>query len=41
MDVHFELDGNTFVWNRLKARENLRKHGVRFEEAAAVFFDPL
>ncbi|MEG3193364.1 BrnT family toxin [Lysobacter sp. D1-1-M9] len=41
MDVHFELDGNAFVWNRLKARENLRKHGVRFEEAAAVFFDPL
>jgi hypothetical protein len=24
-----------------KARENLRKHGVSFEEAASVFFDPL
>lgn len=41
MDVHFELNGNTFVWNALKARENLRKHSVRFEEATTVFFDPL
>lgn len=41
MDVRFELDGNTFIWNAAKARENLRKHGVRFEEAASVFLDPL
>ena len=41
MDVRFELEGNTFIWNALKARENLRKHGIRFEEAATVFFDPL
>lgn len=41
MDVRFELAGNTFVWNALKARTNAKKHGVRFEEATSVFFDPL
>ncbi|WP_256212043.1 BrnT family toxin [Nitrosomonas communis] len=30
-----------FVWNAGKADRNLRKHGVRFEEAATVFSDPL
>jgi uncharacterized DUF497 family protein len=25
----------------VKAEKNWRKHGVRFEEAATVFFDPL
>ena len=28
-------------WDARKARKNLRKHGVSFEEAASVFFDPL
>ena len=28
-------------WDAQKARENLRKHGVSFEEASSVFFDPL
>ena len=28
-------------WNALKATANLRKHGVSFDEAASVFFDPL
>jgi uncharacterized DUF497 family protein len=28
-------------WNALKAAANLRKHGVSFDEAASVFFDPL
>lgn len=41
MDVRFELAGNTFVWNALKAQANMHKHGVRFEEATSVFFDPL
>lgn len=41
MDVSYELDGNTFVWDADKAMRNLHKHGVRFEEAAGVFFDPL
>jgi uncharacterized DUF497 family protein len=28
-----------FEWNLAKARSNLRKHGVSFEEAQSVFFD--
>jgi len=30
-----------FEWNSEKARANLRKHGVAFEEAATVFGDAL
>jgi uncharacterized DUF497 family protein len=30
-----------FEWDRDKARENLPKHGVSFEEASTVFRDPL
>jgi uncharacterized DUF497 family protein len=41
VDEKFELNGELFVWNRDKARANLDKHGVRFEETASVFFDPL
>lgn len=41
MDIHFELNGESFVWNASKADQNKRKHGIRFEEAASVFFDPL
>ena len=29
------------VWDGNKADRNARKHGVTFEEAATVFFDPL
>ena len=32
--------GTTFVWNDDKARLNVRNHGVAFEQAAEVFFDP-
>ncbi len=28
-----------FEWNQSKARSNLKKHGVSFEEAQSVFFD--
>jgi uncharacterized protein len=28
-----------FAWDRLKARSNLVKHGVSFEEAQTVFLD--
>lgn len=28
-------------WDATKAERNFRKHGVRFEEAALVFDDPL
>lgn len=30
-----------YIWNEAKAAANLRKHGIRFEEAARVFADPL
>lgn len=30
-----------FRWDETKARSNLVKHGVSFEEAATVFADPL
>lgn len=30
-----------FEWDPRKAKSNLRKHGVSFEEAATVFGDPL
>jgi uncharacterized DUF497 family protein len=41
MDLFFELNGDLFVWDSAKAKTNWRKHGVRFEEAATVFTDPL
>ena len=31
----------TFEWDDAKARANVRKHGVRFEEAATAFGDVL
>ena len=40
MDEFFELNEISFVWNQTKAQENLRKHGVAFEQAAEAFFDP-
>ncbi|QPS05977.1 BrnT family toxin [Delftia acidovorans] len=39
-DVQYEINGDLFVWNRDKADQNRRKHGVSFEEAACVFGDP-
>ena len=41
MDRVFEHGGMTFEWDEAKASENLRKHGVSFEEAVTVFDDPL
>jgi hypothetical protein len=29
-----------FEWDEAKARSNLRKHGVRFDDAMLVFLDP-
>lgn len=40
MDIEFELRGIRFRWNAEKARRNIEKHGVSFEQAAQVFFDP-
>ncbi|MCZ6581277.1 MAG: BrnT family toxin, partial [Nitrospirae bacterium] len=30
-----------FTWDPEKAQRNLRKHGVSFDEAVTVFYDPL
>jgi uncharacterized DUF497 family protein len=30
-----------FQWDREKARNNLKKHKVSFDEAVSVFYDPL
>ncbi len=36
----FQLQGIEFEWDEEKHAANLRKHGVKFEIAAEVFFDP-
>jgi len=41
MDFVYQLQGVEFEWDENKARSNAQKHGVTFEEAAEVFFDPL
>jgi uncharacterized DUF497 family protein len=40
MDKFYELHDLEFEWDEEKYAINLRKHGVKFEEAAEVFFDP-
>lgn len=40
MDVVYRLQGVEFEWDEQKAQQNVEKHGVTFEEAAEVFFDP-
>ena len=40
MDERYEVNGVSFVWDAAKARKNRSKHGVSFEQAAEVFFDP-
>ena len=30
----------SFKWDRKKAKENLEKHNISFEEAQTVFYDP-
>lgn len=40
MDRWLQLQGINFVWDEQKARANLKKHGVSFEQAAEAFFDP-
>ena len=30
-----------FTWNHEKAKQNLKKHNIAFEEAATVFYDTL
>jgi len=40
MDIVYRLQGAEFEWDENKAQNNIQKHGVTFEEAAEVFFDP-
>jgi hypothetical protein len=40
MDITYRLQGLAFEWDELKARKNVEKHGITFEEAAEAFFDP-
>lgn len=41
MTVSYHLQGQVFEWDEAKARGNVDKHGVTFEEGAEAFFDPL
>ncbi len=40
MDAHFIYAGQRFRRDMEKAHSNFVKHGVRFEQACEVFFDP-
>ena len=40
MSILYQLQGIEFQWDENKAQSNLLKHGIAFEEAAEVFFDP-
>ena len=40
VDIRFELNGLLCVWDDSKAKRNQQKHGVNFEAACEVFFDP-
>lgn len=40
LDIIYRLQGLEFEWDEDKARRNVEKHGVTFEEAAEAFFDP-
>ena len=40
MDSRYDFNGLLCVWDEIKAKCNAQKHGIRFEEACEVFFDP-
>ena len=41
MDCIYNVyDDIGFEWDIVKAKSNMEKHGVSFEEAASAFFDP-
>lgn len=40
MYIVYRLQGVEFEWDEDKARTNVQKHGITFEEGAEVFFDP-
>lgn len=41
MDVFVTREERRFVWDSEKASSNFTKHGVSFDQAIEVFFDPL
>jgi uncharacterized protein len=41
MDERRRIGGTDFVWNSEKAAATWRRRGIRFEDAATVFMDPL
>lgn len=41
MDVRHHIGGSDFVWDADKAATTWRIRGIRFEDAATVFMDPL
>ena len=40
MDIVFLYHEQRFVWDSEKATSNRSKHGIAFEKACEVFFDP-
>jgi uncharacterized DUF497 family protein len=40
MKIEYALHGIRFEWDSDKSETNLRKHGIAFENACEVFFDP-
>jgi uncharacterized protein len=40
MNVAYRISDIDFVWDSKKAALNLRKHGIAFEIACEIFFDP-
>jgi len=38
--LRYRLHGVTFEWNAAKSASNQLRHGVSFESACEVFFDP-
>ena len=40
MDIEYEMRGIRFRWNADKAKRNAEKHGIVFEQAVQIFFDP-
>lgn len=39
-DIQYHLHDIGFEWDSRKAAENVTKHGLFFETACEVFFDP-
>lgn len=40
MKIRYTLRGIHFEWDSIKAESNIKDHGISFETACEVFFDP-